>query len=474
MSVIVADQVSKRFLLRHSAGSLKVELLDALRRRGGPRIEEFWALRDVSVRIAAGESVGLVGRNGSGKSTLLKVMAGIHRPTAGHLLVARGARFGTMIELGLGFHPELSGAENTYLNAAIHGLTREQIDSLYPKIVEYAGLARFMDVPLKSFSSGMHMRLAFSIAAQMDPDVLLLDEIFAVGDQDFQRKCLRTLEAYRERGCTILFVSHSASAIRGVCQRLLVLDRGRLMFDGDTERGLNRYQQMLEQHSLDATAERDVTLEAVPQASPDHDWHRRASGPRWRERGAWQLDFVRRHGLTASHFLFDVACGDFASAVHFLLFMDQSHYWGYERHRSLFDAASVELTRAAVDPSRGHFIYNDTFDFSAVPFRFDIVLAASLFVRLPLNQIAHCVANSLKTLKEGGTMFATWYDVEPDRLFDSVTRCDGFVTYGDREPYHHTFALLAGVCEALGARAERLDDLNPAGESVMAIRRAQD
>src|SRR5262249_12331493 len=154
---------------------------------------------DITLRVAPGDAVGLVGRNGSGKSTLLKVIASIHRPTSGQLLVARGARVSSMIELGIGFHPELTGDENVYMNTAIHGMSREETAAIYDAVVDYSGLRHFMDVPIKNYSSGMHMRLGFAIAAQLDPDILLLDEVFAVGDEDFQQQCTRTLHAFRDR-----------------------------------------------------------------------------------------------------------------------------------------------------------------------------------------------------------------------------------------------------------------------------------
>ena len=208
-------------------------------------IEEFWALRDVSATIGHGEAVAIVGRNGSGKSTFLKLVAGLHRPTGGHLLVARGARIGSMIEIGVGFHGELSGRENVFLNASIHGLSGAEIEALYPAIVTYSGLEHFMDVPLKNYSSGMHMRLGFAIAANLDPDILLLDEIFAVGDADFQQQCIRTVTEFRARGKTILFVSHSPEAVRAICQRVLVLEHGRLMYDGGVHQGLEFYERLM-------------------------------------------------------------------------------------------------------------------------------------------------------------------------------------------------------------------------------------
>jgi len=244
--VIEAHDVSKRFILRHNrAAELKVRFLSALQRRYRESQEEFWALRGVSMRIGRGEAVGLIGRNGSGKSTFLKLIAAIHRPTSGRLLVARGVRIGTMIELGIGFHPELTGQENLYLNAAIHGLSRSQIDDIYQAVVDYSELRHFMDVPLKNYSSGMQLRLGFAIAAQLDPDILLLDEIFAVGDADFQQRCVKTLENFRARGKTIVFVSHSPEAIRAICHRVCLLDRGRLAFDGSVEEGLRAYQDLL-------------------------------------------------------------------------------------------------------------------------------------------------------------------------------------------------------------------------------------
>ena len=164
----------------------------------------------MSLTVGRGEAVGLVGRNGSGKSTLLKLIAGIHRPTSGRVLVRRGAKIGTMIELGVGFHPELSGRENVYLNASVYGLSRADVDRIYDAVVDYSEIEQFIDEPIKNYSSGMVMRLAFAVAAHLDPDVLLLDEIFAVGDEAFQAKCRETMKQFIDEGRTVVFVSHSA------------------------------------------------------------------------------------------------------------------------------------------------------------------------------------------------------------------------------------------------------------------------
>jgi ABC-2 type transport system ATP-binding protein len=208
-------------------------------------VERFCALNAVSLRIDQGESLGLIGRNGSGKSTLLKLIAGIHRPTSGLILIARGARISSMIELGVGFHPELTGRENVYLSASIHGLARHEIDGIYQAVVEYSGLEHFIDVPIKNYSSGMYMRLGFAIAANLDPDILLIDEIFAVGDADFQERCASTIKRFIAGGKTIVFVSHVPASIRKVCRRLCVLDSGSLVFDGGVDDGLAFYDALL-------------------------------------------------------------------------------------------------------------------------------------------------------------------------------------------------------------------------------------
>ena len=214
-AVIQLDNVSKRYWLRRNrSGELKVRFLGLLHKDRRETRDELWALRDVSITIGQGESVGVIGRNGSGKSTLLKLVAGIHEPTSGDVRIARGTRVGTLIELGVGFHPELSGRENVFLNAAIHGLTRPAIEALYPAIVDYAGLRDFMDVPLKNYSSGMMVRLAFSVMIQAEADILLIDEVLAVGDAAFQQKCRDVFREMRGAGRTIVLVTHDMSTVQ--------------------------------------------------------------------------------------------------------------------------------------------------------------------------------------------------------------------------------------------------------------------
>jgi ABC-type polysaccharide/polyol phosphate transport system ATPase subunit/SAM-dependent methyltransferase len=481
--LVESRDISKRFYLRHNpAAELKLKVLGLFDGSRRQRVEEFWALKSVSLKVHDGEALGLVGRNGSGKSTFLKVIAGIHRPTSGELLVARGTRIGSMIELGTGFHPELTGQENVLLNTSIHGLSRAEALDVYDDVVAYSGLRHFMDVPLKNYSSGMTMRLGFAIAATMDPDVLLLDEIFAVGDADFQRQCIATLKSFQARGKTIVFVSHASAAVQAVCHRVAILDHGRLLYDGGVDAGLTEYRRLTVSSPHEVLGPEPsegpiLTPSRLAQSSaddPDLAWHRLATGGRWTEEGAWVFDFLRRQGLRPDHYMLDVGCGSLSAASRLLRYMEPSHYWGFEKNIELFIAGSqIELPRAGVRVELGHFIVNDDFDFSESPHAFDLAIASSLFRRLPLNSIARAIAGVVRALAPGGRFYATWPDSPSAASFEPILGSHGVTTYSDREPFHYSFAMLAALAEVVGARAERVDDgTHPRGEAVMVMTRA--
>jgi ABC-2 type transport system ATP-binding protein len=240
--------VSKTFTLRHNkTDSLKSKFVGIFYKRYREEIETLWALRDVTLNVSPGETLGLVGRNGSGKSTLLKVIAGIYPPTHGRVRLPNGARVGTMIELGVGFHPELTGKENIFLGASIHGLSRKEIEDIYNGVVEFSELEDFMDTPIKNYSSGMHARLGFALAIQLQPDVLIIDEVLSVGDEAFQRKCMDQIDLFRTQGKTIIFVSHDAGLVTRLCDRVCVLDYGRLFFLGNPLEAIDRYHESLAQ-----------------------------------------------------------------------------------------------------------------------------------------------------------------------------------------------------------------------------------
>jgi len=221
------EGIAKRFKLHHERpGSLKERVL-RLRR---PRADEFWALQDISAQIPTGSTLGLVGANGSGKTTLLKIIGGILRPTAG--VVRTRGRIAALLELGAGFHPELTGRENVYLNASILGLSRRETDRHFDDIVGFAELEKFIDNQVKHYSSGMYVRLGFSVAVHVEPEILLVDEVLAVGDEAFQRKCLDRVARFQEEGRTMIIVSHAAELISRVADRALMLDDGRIRVQG--------------------------------------------------------------------------------------------------------------------------------------------------------------------------------------------------------------------------------------------------
>lgn len=227
-TVVKTESVSKRFII-HKDKSLKERVLHP--RRSRKHRDDFWALQNVSIEIGAGETIGLIGPNGSGKSTLLKVIGGIIEPTSGDVYT-RG-RMAALLELGAGFHPDLTGRENVYLNASILGMTREETDALFDDIVEFSGIPEFIDTQVKFYSSGMYVRLAFAVAINVNPDILLVDEVLAVGDENFQNKCLDKIRQFQEEGRTIILVSHSLGQIVEFCTRAIVLGNGSVVYDGD-------------------------------------------------------------------------------------------------------------------------------------------------------------------------------------------------------------------------------------------------
>jgi ABC-type polysaccharide/polyol phosphate transport system ATPase subunit len=237
---IRATEVSRVFTLNVvKERSLKETIL----RRQLPPKRELWALRDVDFEITPGETFGIVGQNGSGKSTLLKLIAGVFAPSSGTVEV--GGRVGSLIEVGAGFHPEFTGVENVYLSAAIHGLSRSYVDEHLAEIIEFAELEEFADVPVKTYSTGMYMRLGFSVAMNVMPDVLLLDEVLAVGDEAFQAKCFGRIWDFKRRGGTIVFVSHDPNAVEQLCDRAILLEQGRVVERGAADEVVRAYHRRL-------------------------------------------------------------------------------------------------------------------------------------------------------------------------------------------------------------------------------------
>ncbi len=216
--------------------------------------ETMWALQDINFNVKRGEVVGIIGHNGAGKSTLLKVLSRVTEPTTGEIRF-RG-RLGSLLEVGTGFHPELSGRENIYLNGAILGMTRHEITSKFDEIVEFAGVERFIDTPVKHYSSGMYVRLAFAVAAHLEPEILVIDEVLSVGDAAFQRKSLGKMQDVADSGRTVLFVSHNMAAVQQLCSRSIVLSEGRIAYDGETDKAVDWYLSHIDNISSTLLSER--------------------------------------------------------------------------------------------------------------------------------------------------------------------------------------------------------------------------
>jgi len=259
MSVVIkVENLSKSYNIIHHGNSRYVALRDVITEKvkgtfnsaknivGNKPVskiqskEEFWALSDVSFDVMQGERIGIIGRNGAGKSTLLKVISRITEPTGGRISIK--GRVASLLEVGTGFHPELTGRENIYLNGAILGMHRAEIKKKFDEIVDFSGVEKFLDTPVKRYSSGMYVRLAFAVAAHMEPEILIIDEVLAVGDAEFQKKCLGKMQdVSMEGGRTVIFVSHNMAAIESLCQKVIILNEGRQIFTGPTKEGISTY-----------------------------------------------------------------------------------------------------------------------------------------------------------------------------------------------------------------------------------------
>jgi len=267
MPAIVLDHVSKRFTMQQDRPRSLQEVVLSLAQRGrGRQAETFWALRDVSFTMRQGETCGIIGENGSGKSTLLKLITRILQPTEGVIQV--NGRIAALLELGAGFHPDLTGRDNIYLNGSILGLSRREMQERFDEIVSFAELERFIDVPLKHYSSGMQVRLGFAIATSIDPDILLIDEVLAVGDEAFQHKCLARIDEFRARNKTIVFVSHDLATVNRLCDRAVWLEDGVVRDQGLTRRVIDFYLASVEEKENRQLAGSRVYTEVEPAAPP--------------------------------------------------------------------------------------------------------------------------------------------------------------------------------------------------------------
>jgi lipopolysaccharide transport system ATP-binding protein len=264
--ILEINNISKKFLIDHerpSYLSMRDRIASTFKTQSKP--EEFWALRDVSFDVMPGDSIGIIGRNGAGKSTLLKILSRITPPTEGNITI-RG-RIASLLEVGTGFHQELTGRENIFMNGSILGMKRAEIKNKFDEIVDFSGVERFLDTPLKNYSSGMQLRLAFAVAAHLEPEILIIDEVLAVGDAEFQKKCLGKMEEVIGQGRTILFVSHNRSAVQNLCAKAILLDQGKVHSQGPASLVLEEYagidQQPIQDHVNLLNIKRSVYIGSI-------------------------------------------------------------------------------------------------------------------------------------------------------------------------------------------------------------------
>ena len=237
---IRVQNISKRYLIGDtSSGSLRETIGSLFGRSTADDTKEFYALRDVSFEVRRGDAIGIIGKNGAGKSTLLKVLSRITEPTTGRVEI--DGRVSSLLEVGTGFHPELTGRENVFLNGTILGMKRQEIKDKFDEIVDFSGVEKFLDTPVKRYSSGMKVRLAFAVAAHLEPEILIIDEVLAVGDAEFQRKCLGKMEDISGQGRTVLFVSHNMSAVRSLCPQAIQLKHGQVVYQGEVNKAIDSY-----------------------------------------------------------------------------------------------------------------------------------------------------------------------------------------------------------------------------------------
>ncbi|OGN96607.1 MAG: ATP-binding protein [Chloroflexi bacterium RBG_13_51_36] len=243
MSAIIVDNISKKFRIPHEKKTTVFQNIIGLVKRRFD-YEEFWALKNVSFEVNKGEALGIIGKNGSGKSTLLKILARVLYPDSGS--VSLDGKVASFLELGIGFQPELTARENVYIYSSVLGMARKQVDAAYDDIFEFAELRKFENMKLKNFSSGMYLRLAFSTAIHANPDTMLIDEVFAVGDESFQKKCRDKMNQFKAEGKTIVFVSHALDTVKLLCQQTVLLNEGEITTMGDTEKVINDYLALLQ------------------------------------------------------------------------------------------------------------------------------------------------------------------------------------------------------------------------------------
>lgn len=396
--VVAIHSVAKKFVVRKD-NSLKERII--ANARGKKYRNDFWALRDVSASISAGTTIGLIGHNGSGKSTLLKIIGGVLEPSRGNVL-ARG-KIAALLELGAGFHPDLTGRENVFLNATILGMSIAETEEKFDSILEFSEIGEFIDTQVKFYSSGMYVRLAFAVAIHTDPDVLLVDEVLAVGDEAFQRKCMDSIRRFQNDGGTIVLVSHNLNQVTELCDRVLLLNDGVVDFDGDPQLGVARFRELLERRRQRNLPANDG-VELHPWSS---DVQLRGGSIRAEESSSqfhlYPGDDLEIHVvLRSSARLTRWQCGiQIENSMGQAVYTTSSDYLGYPLSR--FDgSASVIFTLSNTSFGEGRYFINVSVLDDTGQHLFDDAQAATFYATTPRHSIGAVYAATICKKKQGG------------------------------------------------------------------------
>ena len=364
-------------------------------------------------------------------------------------MVQMAGRVAALIEIGAGLHPDLTGQENIFLYGAIMGMSRKELREKLDAIVEFSELRAWLQTPVKFYSSGMYLRLAFSIAIHTDPDILLVDEILAVGDETFQKKCLAKMDEYRRQNKVIIVVSHNLGQVARLCDRTLWIERGRMVMLDKGTAVVNAYTKAMGKKTRGL-------IDDVP-------WHRREVYALWDEIGKLQFNFLVGQGLQPDHYLLDIGCGSLRGGVHFIRYLRTGHYYGVDQRAALLEAGKeIELEPEELMASAPVLEAVDEFDVQTLGKTFDYVWAHSVFKYLSLNQIIQCVMNVEQVLKPGGKFYATFFEnMEGKKHLGPSMREwseSSFLTFFGKEPYHYDFATFRWVCQGTSLHVEYLGD----------------
>ncbi|MDD5109695.1 MAG: ATP-binding cassette domain-containing protein [Patescibacteria group bacterium] len=451
-SAVTLEHVSKRY--RKNLKNFR-NIIGYLLRLPSP--QDFWAVDDLTFTARPGEIFGIIGQNGAGKSTVLKILARVTKQTRGTVHVT--GRVAALIEIGAGLHPDLTGEENIFLYGAIMGMSRKELRQKFDAIVDFSELAPWLQTPVRFYSSGMFLRLAFAIAIHTDPDILLMDEILAVGDEPFQKKCLAKMDAYRRQNKVIILVSHNLGQVARLCNRALWLENGRSVMLGEGTAVVNAYTKAM-------SAKTQGLMSDIP-------WYRREVDGAWDELGKKQLDFLVAHGLQPHHRLLEIGCGSLRGGVHFIEFLAPGGYYGVDKEAALLAAGKeVELEQKGLLQKAPTLKAMDDFNVPAFGQTFDYVWAHAVFIHLSLNHIIQCLMNVDRVLKPGGKFYATFFE-NPEgkqQLGPRVRQRDGssFTTYFSKNPYHYDLATFRWMCEGTSLQVENLGDWgHPAHQQML-------